>query len=249
MKRQLALVGIGLAALSCAGLAVAKGIDGNKTATAVSGTFAATAVSGNTQTRTCTTSDNKTITLTHATFTGVATGSTTDLAGNLTVDTNSVINTTDNVGVVKAKLKIAATTGETDLHFTGVYGGGNVAGFVTGHAGTPNVKLLGNLSAGFSAAGGFTGAKIGGGTSGGSAVELGPGRCAPNKPVHTESNAVGPITAVSGTSITVAGLTCAVPANLAATVLGFHVNDQVHIRCTLVANVATLVKIDPKHHH
>jgi hypothetical protein len=49
------------------------------------------------------------------------------------------------------------------------------------------MQVLANLSADFSSAGGFTNGKLGGGTAGGSAVELGPGKCAPDKPDHPKS--------------------------------------------------------------
>jgi hypothetical protein len=248
MKRQLAIVGIGLVALSCAGLAVAKGIDHNSTATAVAGTFTATTATGKTDTRTCTTTDGKTITTTHGTFTGASSGAA-DFTGPITIDSHSVINTTDNVGLVDSHVRIDASAGKTDLHFTGVYDGGNVAGLATGHAATHGINVIGNVSAGFSTTTGFSSGKIGGGTSGGSAVLVGPGRCAPNKPPHENSEAQGTVTAVSPTSITVAGLQCTVPPNLAAAVGAFQVNDRAHIRCTLVANVNTLDRIDPKHKH
>lgn len=245
--KTLALVAVGLAALVTAGLAVARGMDDNKRVTAVSGTFAATTVTGKTDTRTCTTTDGKTIASTHASFTGTASSGTADLNGPVTIDTHSVINTTDSIGEVDGRLKIAAGGGKTDLHLSSVYDHGNVAGLATGHAATHSVQLVGNLSAGFSTSGGFTGGKIGGGTSGGSAIELGPGRCAPNKPVHENSEAVGTVTAVSSPSVTVAGLMCAVPSNLTATVGTFKVNDQAHIWCTLVNGTPTLVKIEKKH--
>jgi len=248
--KKLALVAVGSAALVTAGLAVAGGLDGYKSVTAVSGTFAATTTSGKTDTRTCTTTDGKTIVSTRATYTGTATSGTADLNGTVTIDTRSVINTTDSLGEVDGRLRIAAAAGKTDLQFSSVYDHGNVAGLATGHAATHGVQLVGNLSAAFTAGspGGFTSGKIGGGTSGGSAVELGPGRCAPNRPVKENADAEGTVTAASGTSITVAGVTCAVPSNLASTVAALKPNvDRVHIRCSVVNGTLTLVKLDKGH--
>ncbi len=199
---------------------------------------------------TCTTTDGKTITSTHATYTGNASSAAADLNGPVTIDTHSVINTTDSVGEVDGQLKIAAGAGRTNLHFSGVYDHGNVAGLATGHTATRGVQLVGNLSAAFTAGspGGFSSGKIGGGTSGGSAIELGFGRCAPNKPVKQNADVEGTVTAASTTSITVAGVTCAVPSNLSASVLALKPNvDQAHMRCSLVNGTLTLVKIDKKH--
>jgi hypothetical protein len=248
--KKLALVAVGLAALVTAGLAVARGIDGYKSVSAVSGTFAATSTTGKIDSRTCTTTDGKTITSTRATYTGNASSVTADLNGPVTIDTRSVINTTDSIGEVDGRLSIAAGAGNTDLHFSSVYDHGNVAGLATGRAATHGVQLVGNLSAAFTAGspGGFSSGKIGGGTSGGSAIELGPGRCSPNRPVRENAEAEGTVTAASQTSITVAGVICTVPSNLSASVVALKPNvDRVHIRCSLVNGTLTLVKIDKEH--
>ena len=125
-----------------------------------------------------------------------------------------------------------------------------MAGLATGRAATHGVQLVGNLSGAFTAGspGGFSSGKIGGGTSGGSAIELGFGRCAPNKPVKENADVEGTVTAASATSITVAGVTCAVPSSLSATVLALKPNvDRAHMRCSLVSSTLTLVKIDKTH--
>jgi hypothetical protein len=240
MKR-LALVGAVGAALVVAGIAVAHS-NGNQSVTKVTGSFAATTVSGKTDTKTCTTTDNKTLSMTHSTWTGSASGPA-DLTGAVKIDAHSLINTTDNVGKVDGRLTITPSAGgKTDLHFTGVYDNNAVAGLATGHSATPGLQVVANLSSGFTTTGGFTGGLLGG-TSGGSAVELGPGHCAPNKPVHENSKADGTITALTTTSITVAGLTCSVPTSLTTKAGTFHVGDRVHIECSL----GTLTKIDGKH--
>ena len=126
---------------------------------------------------------------------------------------------------------------------------GNLAGLASGHTATSHVALLANLSAGFSATGGFTGGKIGGGTSGGSAVAIGSAKCAAStsgKPVTETSQARGSVSALSSTSITVGGLTCAIPSTLAAKASTFKVGDRAEIKCSLVSNVNTLVRIDGK---
>ena len=240
--RKVSIIVAGVLALVAAGLAVGMGITGPKSAKLVAGTFTATAASS-VQTRTCTTTDGKTIAVSRGTYSGAAAGDP-DLAGPITVNVHSLINTTDDVGVVWGRLKIDVSSGEdTAAHYDAVYDHGNLAGLARGHAHDPAVRLLGNLSAGFSTAGGFTNGKLGGGTAGGSAVELGPGRCAPNRPVHQTSRAHGTVSAVSSASITVAGLTCAVPTLLAIKVGTLAVGDRAEIRCELVGATNTLVHV------
>lgn len=245
--RRLVLVAVGIVALAAVSVAAAWVSDGGSTVTAVSGTFSATGV-GDSQTRTCTTSDGKTIATTTATYAGTASGAA-DLTGPITLAARSVVNMTDGVGKVDGNLKIAAHGGNTVAQFSAVYDHGNLAGLATGHAASHGVRLVANLSAAFSASGGFSGGKIGGGTAAGSAVELGSGRCAPNKPVPVEPSrgTKGTVSAVSSTSISVAGLTCMVPANLAAVVATVKVGDHVEIHCALTNGVNTLTKIQKQH--
>jgi hypothetical protein len=245
--RTLVLVSACVLALTAAGIAVGKSLDGgSKSAKAVAGTFTATTAS-KVDTRTCTTNDGKTLVSTNGTYTGTATGDP-DLTGAVSVQARSTINSTDNVGSVTGKLKIDVASGaDTVAQLNGVYSGGQLAGLATGHGQDEHPKLLANLSSGFSPTGGFTGGKIGGGTSGGAAVELGAGQCAPSHTVKQESEATGTITAVSATSITVAGLTCAVPLSLQALVSPLKVGARVEIHCSVSAGATTLVKVENKH--
>ncbi|MDX6411425.1 MAG: hypothetical protein QOE91_941 [Gaiellaceae bacterium] len=238
--RKLTFVLAVAAALVVAGLAVAKGLnDGAKSATAVAGTFTAT-TAANVDTRTCTTPDGKTIAVTKATYTGTAAGST-DLTGAVTLQVRSLINTTDNVGAVSGHLTIdTAADKNTRTEFSAVYDKGKLAGLAAGRAGDKRAQLLANLSAGFSATGGFTDGKLGA-SAGGSAVELGPGTC---KSAQKESSsAKGAVSAVSATSITVAGLQCDVPASFATKIATVKVGDRAEIHCNLVSGKNTLVKL------
>jgi hypothetical protein len=240
------LVAAAVVALTAASFAVAHGFDGAKTVKAVTGTFTATTAS-RVETRTCTTSDGKTLVITSGKYTGTASGDA-DLTGPATLEARSTINTTDNVGVVSGALRIdAASGGEgAKARFDAVYQSGHIAGLASGYAHEePRVKLLANLSADFTAAGGFANGKLGG-TTGGAAVELGPGKCERSQNVKENTQASGTVTAVSSTSITVAGLTCAVPADLQSTVAGLTVGSRAEIRCSLVNGVNTLVKANGK---
>jgi hypothetical protein len=249
MKRTLILASATLVALVATGLAVAHGIDGTKSAKLVAGTFA-TGTPSQFKTRSCTTSDGKTLVATEGVYTGTATGTTAgdaDLAGPITLKARSLINSTDNIGVVSGTLRIdVASGGDTVAHFDTVYSAGQIAGLASGHAQDPHAKLLGNLSSAFnfSSTGGFGSGKLGGGTSGGAAVELGPGKCEPTKAVKETSEARGTV-AASGTSVTVASLTCTVPTSLQAKVTSL-VGMRAEIHCSLSGSVNTLVKIDKK---
>jgi hypothetical protein len=245
MKRTLAVTVAAAAALSATGLAVARNLNSNTNVRALAGTFTATTAS-RVDTKTCTTTDGKTLVTTNGVYSGPAAGDP-DLTGNATIRARSTINTTDNVGVVSGSLRIDVASGrDTQADFSAVYSGGSLAGLAVGHAHDPGARLVANVSAGFTASGGFTSGKIGG-TAGGAAVELGPGRCQPVKTVRQKSEARGTISAVSSTSITVAGLTCAVPANLQDRVSKLTTNMRAEIHCTLVNGTNTLTRVDAKH--
>ncbi|HEY2073400.1 MAG TPA: hypothetical protein VGG88_07490 [Gaiellaceae bacterium] len=239
--KKLTLAAATAAALACAGVAVAHGIDGGAPSVAsVAGTFTATSVSGG-DTKTCTNAAGNAVSVTKATYSGTASGSP-DLTGTAKIDARSTIDTTANVGVVTGTIKI----GKTEAHFSAVYDHGSIAGSATGHS-SNHAQLLANVSAGFSQTGGFTGGKVGGGTAGGSAVELSPGGCGSDKSSsHKGKSAEGTITALTTSSITVGGLTCSVPASLAAKLAGLAVGSRVEIKCALVSGVDTLVRIDKK---
>jgi len=241
--RKLILTMAGLAALATTSVAVAHGIEGAKTAKAVAATFSASA--GTITTRTCTTTDGKSISVTDGKYTGVA-GGDADLAGPITLRTRSVINTTDKVGIVRGAFRIDVSGRDTTGAFVTVFDNGAIAGLATGRARTPGAKIVGNLSATFDPSTGFTGGKIGGGTSGGSAVELGTGACQPTHPEH--SAARGAISALSTTSITVAGLSCLLPAVQSADINAkFKTGDLVEIRCAFASGQNTLTRIEKRH--
>ena len=113
----------------------------------------------------------------------------------------------------------------------------------------PGARIVGNLSATFDPATGFTGGKIGGGTSGGSAVELGRGSCKPCEHHPEHSAARGADLSLSTASITVAGLTCMLPAVQAADINAkFKTGDNVEIRCAFANGQNTLTRIEKRGH-
>jgi hypothetical protein len=244
--RKWTFAAVVLVALVATSYAVAHGSEGAKSAKAVAATFAATGTS--TSSRTCTTTDGKTIVVTDGKYTGVAAGDP-DLTGPITLRAKSVVNTTDNVGTVEGRLTIDAAGKNTEAGYSAVYDHGAIAGFAVGKSHEATGKLVANLSATFSAASGFTGGKLGGGTTGGSAVEVGPGSCKTSGTTSEKSEAHGTISALSASSITVAGLTCAVPADKSADVNAkFKTGDTAEIHCSLVSGTNTLTSISGKRH-
>lgn len=243
--RKLTFAITALVALTATSIAVANGIDGAKTAAAVSATFTA-APSGTVTTRTCTTTDNQTITIADGKYTGNAASSNAALQGAITVRARSVINTTDDVGTVTGAYRIdVASGGDTVGAFRSVYDHGTIAGWTDGRAHAQAGRVLGNLSATFAATGtGFQSGKIGGGTAAGSAIALGPTSCKPSRPPVEQSEARGPAT-VSATSITVAGLTCAIPSAMSADVTSkVKTGDVVEIHCSVQNGTNTLTRVD-----
>jgi hypothetical protein len=246
--RKLTLAIAGLAALVATSVAVAHGI-GGANAAAVAGTFSA--APAHVDTSTCTTTNGKTIVVTKAKYSGTATGDA-DLSGPITLQTHSVLNTTDNVGTVWGSFVIkTADHPDTTGNFTTVYSNGTVTGIATGRVHRPSMRLLANVSATFTPTAGFTNAKIGGGTAGGTAVELSSAPCkAKPKPVIEHTTARGSISALSTSSITVAGLSCALTTAQSPTINAkYKTGDRVEIRCAFAGGQLTLTRIAPTHHH
>jgi hypothetical protein len=246
--RKFIYAGAAVVALVATSVAVAHGIEGAKSSKAVAATFSATG--SNASSRTCTTTDNKTIVVTDGKYTGTAASGDSELAGAITLRARSVINTTDQVGTVAGTLRVNASGKDTLAAYSAVYDHGTIAGLAVGRAHQPNARLVANLSATFDAASGFTNGKIGGGTAAGSAIELAAGSCKPSpRPVPQKSEAHGTISALSTTSITVAGLTCSIPADRSAKINArFKANDAVEINCSLASGQNTLTKIEARHH-
>jgi hypothetical protein len=241
--RKLTFTAVVLIALVATSYAVANGTEGAKSAKAIAGTFSATGTS--TSSKTCTTTDGKTIVVTDGKYTGVAAGDA-DLTGPITLRAKSVVNTTDNVGTVDGRFSIDVANGKkTDGSYSAVYASGAIAGLASGKAHQSNSKLIANLSATFSATSGFTGGKLGGGTAGGTAVAIGAGSCKSSKTTSEKSEAHGLVSALSTTSITVAGVTCAIPADKSADVNAkLKTGDTAEIKCSLVSGANTLTKYE-----
>lgn len=241
MKRIVLLV-VGAAALVCSGLAVAH-TTFSHSIKGVSATFAATTVS-NLRTSNCIGADGNPFTFTRATYSGTATSTDPTLNGPVTLDLSSYVNTSTGYGTVAGKLRIAtAPNGHTDAHIDGIVSHNAFAGLAAGRVDSAT-WLLANVSADFAPATGVSNGKLGG-TSGGDAVEGVPGRCVkPTPPRPERIHVVGGATASSGTSISVASVTCAVPADLASFVQSHvAVGTRVNLWCVVANGTPTATRI------
>lgn len=245
--RRLIWIAATVVVLVGAGIAVAHDNNG-KSIKQVSATFLATTAS-NVRTDTCTATDG-TYASTRGDYTGTATSTEPTLAGTASVSAESVINTTTGFGTVDGKIRINTADGKhTVAEFDAVYSNGHIAGLAEGGSEGSWNKLVANLSADYTAAGGFANGKLGG-TAGGDAVLVGSGSCqkaSSSKPETIEVH--GAVTAVAATppTITVAGVTCAVPTTLATAVAALHVGDRVDIKCTVSGGTNTLASVNGDH--
>jgi hypothetical protein len=245
MKRRLLVTIVAGSALVAAGVAVAKGLE-VQAVQQVGATFTATTVSKSSA-RTCTNADG-TFVVTKAEYAGTASSSDPALSGPVRLTIESLINTSKNLGVVSGRIRIdTASNRDTTAGLQAVFANGQLHGLVSGRVKDPSAGLLGDLSSAFSATGGFTNGKIGGTDAGGAAVRLQRGECRAPTPISVQRvRAKGAVTAVSSTSITVAGVTCAVPSALAKKLGDVKTGDVAEIRCALVNNALTLTDIDRK---
>jgi hypothetical protein len=247
--RKFILASVAGLLLVCAGVAVAHGFD-SKAVKQVSATFSATAAS-NLRTSTCAGADGS-YARSVGTYSGNAVSSEPSLNGPARIEASSFVNTTTGVGTVSGQARIAAADGRhTSFGFEGVLTHGSLVGLAEGRRrpGRDEVKVLANFSADYSATGGFGNGKLGGGTAAGDAVLITSGGCHPPKaprPEHVKAR--GAITAVSSSSISVAGVTCGVPANLQRAVAKVKVTDVVTIECDVANGTSTLTKVHTEDH-
>jgi len=241
--RRLILAACGIAALAAAGVAVANGI-GDKSIKSLTASFTATTVSDS-RTRTCTNADGSWV-LTKARYGGTSTSADADLNGPVTFTIESLINTTKNLGTLRGRGSVDVSGRDTTFKLDAVYSTGKANGLLAGQAHEPSERILGNVSFDFSSTGGLTNGKIGDTAGGGAAVDLERGRCEPGTSAAEKVEARGTVSAVSSTSITVAGVTCVVPSELASKVGSLAVGDEVRITCRRQDSQLVLTKVDKK---
>jgi hypothetical protein len=191
LHRRALLAGAALVALAAAGLAIAG--PGPASTSQVSASFYAnTLVKSHAQT--CTGTNNDSYQVTDATFTGTAASTDTHLAGPLTIHVRSIYDATTNLGSLTADVHVGsppppgpppAPPAQTfHGHLTAVNVNGTVQGYLTGHE-NGGGDVQGNLTATFSATGGFssstTPGQFGAGSGADSAIVTS-GGCKPTPP-------------------------------------------------------------------
>ena len=148
----------------------------------------------NSHSQTCTGTNNDSYQLTDATFTGTAASTDTHLAGPLTIHVRSIYDATTNLGSLSADVRVGSTTppGPPPAppaqmfhgHLTAVNVNGTVQGYLTGDEGG-GVQVQGNVTATFSATGGFSSSTTPGQFGAGSASDTAivtSGGCKPTPP-------------------------------------------------------------------
>jgi hypothetical protein len=140
MKKTRWIALAALVALAATGIAVAAKDKGISTASASFDT----SKGAQTKTRTCTGADG-TYELTHGVYTGTGTGL---LAGNVQLRFNSIVNTTEHLGLFKGTLTAREGNDlKVKAKLTAVLDGSNVSGFLNGRAKDAKAALLANFSA------------------------------------------------------------------------------------------------------
>ncbi len=255
MRRPLIIGLLSAAALAAAGSAVAH-LTSDGTAT-VAATFSASR--DRVATRTCSGPDGV-YELAGGRYAGEADSSTPALDGRIRLDVTTIYNTTERIGRIAGTVRIdrsgnGSGSGDFRGRLVGTLtpGAGDVRvvdGFVSGRAGSHGADLYGNVTASFTAAGGFTGGKIG---EGGANVALLVGRvCTGTPPIAVRLVVTGRIVALSDTSISVSprdgspAQTCAIRAGASPSTRRFETGDRVEMRCGLVESVMTLLKLNHK---
>lgn len=236
-----------VAALLAAGVAMAHRTD-TKGIAAVSTTFTATPTS-DTRSRSCTDATGAVWHLDHGVYQGTATG---DLAGNVTIRTESVINTKTGYGFTHGKVLLRDASsnkliGEANLNAVNTQSG-VLEGLLSGRV--PNGRLVANFSATFASDGSSLSGTVGGGGGSNSAIVYGGlPKCSqqtttPPKPILRVN---GRVTAASSTSLSVSAgknsFTIAVPSSLSMSVSALKAGDKVELTAASINGAYMLVTL------
>jgi hypothetical protein len=202
--------------------------------------------------RSCTGADGKAFALTNGHYTGTAdfTNPAADLDGPLTIKAHTTYSTTDGLGWVEGSFRVKDDDTRLSGRFSGTLKGTQLVGFLTAGSRGHHARVLGNLSATFAPATGFTGGALGSTSSTAVLAVLAGAPCKPApkpKPVRPVSvhgvvsvvgnGGVGSIITVTSKGPSTA--TCTLDATSPSTV-GFPVGTKVEMKCASIANVWTL---------
>ena len=242
-----AAVALATAAIAMAAVFTASGVS------ATTATFATDKVK--LRSASCTGADGKAFTITQGRYTGTATfaAPAAELGGPLTIDARTTYSTTDGLGYVSGSFRVR--DGRDDRNrlggrFTATLKGSQLVGFVTASARGNHARVLGNLSATFVPATGFTAGAVGSTSSTAVlAVVAGPICPKPKPAPRPQVRSVdGKVSAVGdgsvGSTITIArrGLltaTCTRDATSPATT-GIAVGTKLAMKCELIGTTWTL---------
>jgi hypothetical protein len=159
---------------------------GFSSASSVTATFTAGIVA-NSQSSTCTASNNDSIQATEATFTGTATSGDSHLNGPITINATSVYDTTTNAGTVSGSVSINGGSGSGfEGRLLAVDVNGQLQGLLVGDESGAG-PLIGNVSSVFSTTSGFGTGSIGTGTGTNTAI-VSTSSCQPQAPGHGMGN-------------------------------------------------------------
>lgn len=125
-------------------------------------------------TRGCTGADNKAFQITNGRYIGTMVSANAVLNGPLTIDARTTYSPTDSLGYVEGWFRVKDDDSRVSGRFSGTLKSGKLVGFLTGASRGNHARVLGNLSAGFDPAGGFSGGTLGSASSGALAVIAGP---------------------------------------------------------------------------
>ena len=183
-----------------------------------------------------------------------------DLGGPLTIDARTVYSTTDGLGYVEGSFRVQDSRHDPNGlggRFTATLKGSQLVGFLTASARGNHARVLGNLSATFVPATGFTAGAVGSSSSTAVlAVVAGP-VCPKPKPAPKPHARVveGKVSAIGdgtvGSTITVASrgpstATCTRDAASPATT-GIAVGAKVAMKCELIGSTWTLRALHTHH--
>ena len=262
MRKTIMLAVVGAVALMTAAIAVAAVYTASGVSTTTA-TFSTDKVSP-VRSASCTGTDGKAFTITHGHYTGTATFTAPagELSGPLTIDARTTYSTTDGLGYVEGSFRVQDSRHDPNRlggRFTATLKGSQLVGFLTASARGHHARVLGNLSATFVPATGFTSGDVGSNSSDAVlAVVAGP-TCPKAKPApkpkptppapRPHARIVdGKVSAIGdgavGSTITVASrgpstATCTRDAASPATT-GIAVGNKVAMKCELVGTTWTL---------
>jgi len=217
------------------------------------------------KTSTCTGTDGKSFTLTHGHYTGTATfaAPAADLGGALTIDARTTYSTTDGLGYVDGSFRVKNDPSRLSGRFTGTLKGTQLVGFLTAESRGHHARVLGNLSATFVPATGFTAGAVGSTSSTAVlAVVAGPvckgpkpaPKPEPKHPVTVNGDVTGLDTVLPDMSITLApkhgpAQTCAIDSSSPSTASFPIGTKNVEMRCNWVGTPTAVLTLRELHKH